>query len=134
MPITIESVFFNCRYTEKKAKSKKKKKNKHGKDESSKIKSSSSKDKVPAIGSSLEKTKNAAFDRLRDDAASSSGIEQALITFTKSMRVAKFWLDKFTTNKLLYRFVKFLGKCLSQTAVHKTKFWKVLFSVKAKVV
>ena len=120
----LRVVFFNCRYTEKKAKSKKKKKNKHGKDESSKIKSSSSsKDKLPAIGSSLEKTKNAAFDRLRDDAASSSGIEQALITFTsKSMRVVKFWLDKFTSNKLLYRFVKFLGKCLSQTAVHKTKF------------
>ncbi len=67
------SVFRNLRYTEKKAKSKKKKKNKHGKDESSKVKSSSSKDKMSTAGSSLEKTKNAAFDRLRDDAASSSG-------------------------------------------------------------
>ena len=66
------------RYTEKKAKSKKKKKNKN-KDEpppsssSLKIKMNDSDKLSPIVPSSLEKSKNAAFDRLRNS-ASSSGI------------------------------------------------------------
>jgi hypothetical protein len=60
------------RYTEKKAKSKKKKKNKQKDDESPKSKNNI-KEKAVTGTTSLEKVKNAAFDRLRDDAASSSG-------------------------------------------------------------
>ena len=77
--------FCHFRYTEKKAKSKKKKKKKD--DESPKAKSSNSsssvKDKLPTASScgssSLEKVKNAAFDRLRNDAGTSSGTYKKFI-------------------------------------------------------
>jgi hypothetical protein len=95
------TVIFICfRYTEKKAKSKKKKKNKNKEEppppssSTLKIKINDS-EKLSSVPSSLEKSKNKAFDRLRNSASSSGEFSffvghQSGLAITPSQFILKF--------------------------------------------